>query len=859
MKPAKTIYAADYQPFPFRVSKTSLTFELGEGVTRVSATLAITRSDGSAGYSITLQGVGLRLVRLAIDGRTLGGGEYNLDEEELVIHAVPASFVLESVVEIHPESNTSLEGLYRSRGMFCTQCEAEGFRKITFFPDRPDVLSIFDTIIIAKAGDFPAMLSNGNCVSDDIIEGNRVVSWHDPFPKPSYLFALVAGNLEYVEDFFVTQSGRRVTIRIYVEKKDLGKCDHAMESLKHAMRWDEEVYGREYDLDIFMIVAVDDFNMGAMENKGLNIFNTSCVLADPSITTDKGFERIEAIVAHEYFHNWSGNRVTCRDWFQLSLKEGFTVYRDAEFSADRNSRAVKRVETANFLRTIQFAEDASPLAHPVRPDSYMEISNFYTVTIYEKGAEVVRMLANLLGPQLFRKGTDLYFSRHDGQAVTCEDFVRCMEEVSGMDLQQFRRWYSQAGTPQLTVTGSYDVANRQYRLRVRQHTPATPGQPQKLPFHIPLKVALYGKEPHERMLHLREEEEVFVFDAVNEAPVPSLLRDFSAPVRLDYPYSAKELAHLIVVDSDGFSRWNACYTLATRIILSGVARQRDVDATELLIEAYGRLLSDPAQDPAIVAQMLTLPEYAYLSDLLPVVDPHAVIAAIEELRRGISDSLSVPLLAVRDRLALAVQDRSSRGAAARSLRNIALHYLMARSDMATESACYEQFSQAHTMTDQLAALKMLVNSPHAASLATRALQEFHDQWQSESLVMNLWLQVQSSSPQPETAPRVRELLHHPVFDYTNPNKVRALIGSFAGQNPFCFHMADGSGYHFLAEQVRYLDKLNPQIAARLVIPLTHWKKLEPVRSGLMREALQELARHELSRDLYEVVHKGVSI
>jgi aminopeptidase N len=513
MKPAKTIYAADYQPFPFRVSKTSLTFELGEGVTRVSATLAITRSDGRAGYSITLQGVGLHLVRLAIDGRTLGGGEYNLDEEELVIHAVPASFVLESVVEIHPESNTSLEGLYRSRGMFCTQCEAEGFRKITFFPDRPDVLSIFDTTIIAKAGDFPAMLSNGNCVSDDIIEGNRVVSWHDPFPKPSYLFALVAGNLEYVEDFFVTQSGRRVTIRIYVEKKDLGKCAHAMESLKHAMRWDEEVYGREYDLDIFMIVAVDDFNMGAMENKGLNIFNTSCVLADPSITTDKGFERIEAIVAHEYFHNWSGNRVTCRDWFQLSLKEGFTVYRDAEFSADRNSRAVKRVETANFLRTIQFAEDASPLAHPVRPDSYMEISNFYTVTIYEKGAEVVRMLANLLGPQLFRKGTDLYFSRHDGQAVTCEDFVRCMEEVSGMDLQQFRRWYSQAGTPQLTVTGSYDAANRQYRLRVRQHTPPTPGQPHKLPFHIPLKVALYGKEPHERMLHLREEEETFVFDA----------------------------------------------------------------------------------------------------------------------------------------------------------------------------------------------------------------------------------------------------------------------------------------------------------------------------------------------------------
>jgi aminopeptidase N len=784
-------------------------------------------------------------------------------------------------VRIEPQNNTSLEGLYKSHTMFCTQCEAQGFRKITYYLDRPDVMSLFTTRISADKSLFPVLLSNGNNVaSGDNDDGSHWVEWDDPHKKPAYLFALVAGDLACIEDHFTTMNQRQVTLRIYVEPKDIDKCDHAMQSLINSMRWDEEVYGREYDLDIFNIVAVDDFNMGAMENKSLNIFNTSCVLAKPETTTDAGFQRVEGVVAHEYFHNWSGNRVTCRDWFQLSLKEGFTVFRDAEFSSDMGSRTVKRVEDVSLLRTVQFAEDAGPMAHPIRPDSFIEISNFYTVTIYEKGAEVVRMIYNLLGPELFRKGSDLYFDRHDGQAVTCEDFVLAMEDASGKDLSQFRHWYNQAGTPRLAVSGQYDADAQTFTLHVKQSCPATPGQPEKKPFHIPLSIALLGEagayklqlagseldaessDNTEKVLDITEAEQQFVFEQIAEAPVPSLLRGFSAPVHLDYPYSRDDLMFLMSRDSDGFCRWDAAQQLGVQVILEVMAQLACDKAAQIddrLVKAYRALLRDDSLDPAMVALMLELPSESYLVSLIDKADVQAIYQARTLVKLTLAEALDQELWAAYQRCQIDAPYRAdAEQIALRSLKNKALAYLMLLATDKARDVCVAQFENANNMTDELAAFNALINSPFGVEKG-QALARFYQRWQQEALVMNQWFMVQACCQTPGTLAHVKGLLKHPDFDIKNPNKVRALIGAFAGQNLVNFHQADGAGYEFLADQVIVLNKLNPQIAARLLGPLTKWQQYCDSAANKMKAALARIAAEpELSKDVYEVVSKSLA-
>lgn len=900
---ARTIFLKDYTVPSFLIEKTELHFELEETQTRVSSKLLIRRNPelvGNNQASLQLDGQDMVLESLRIDGQELSPEDYVVGEESLTIRSLPtfvgesidAGFVLECVTLIRPQENTSLEGLYKSRTMFCTQCEAEGFRKITYYLDRPDVMSVFTTTIVADKQKYPVLLSNGNDIDrGDLDDGRHWVSWEDPFRKPCYLFALVAGDLKHIEDTFTTCSKRDITLRIFVEEKDLDKCDHAMASLKHAMRWDEEVYGREYDLDIFMIVAVDDFNMGAMENKGLNIFNTSCVLANPATTTDLAFQRVEAVVAHEYFHNWSGNRVTCRDWFQLSLKEGFTVFRDAEFSADMGSRSVKRVEDVSFLRTAQFAEDAGPMAHPVRPDSYMEISNFYTLTIYEKGAEVVRMIRELLGPDSFRAGSDLYFERHDGQAVTTEDFVRAMEDASGVDLSQFRRWYTQAGTPQLKISANYDASAQTYELLVRQSCPPTPEQSHKEPFHIPLRLGLLdadGNEvplvlageqepastaPTERVLDITREVQNFVFKGVKSEPVPSLLRGFSAPVKLQFDYSRDDLLFIMTRDSDGFNRWSAAQDLAVAVIQEMLqahqaGQQPDIDPR--LLNAVGNVLRgavDDARgagklDQAMLAQLLSLPTEAYLGELCDEID----VDGIHVVREQLADKLATMHASTFAELYALCQSDAPYSAdaaniARRALKNCCLAYLVRTQEPAWLEVCYKQFVEAGNMTDVDAALRLLINSqaPAAESLRTQALTDFYQRWQHESLVVNQWFSVQAIASRPGTLRRVKALMDHEAFDIRNPNKVRALISAFCNMNAVNFHDLSGDGYVFLADQVITLNRLNPQIAARLLTPLTRWKRYNPARQQLMKAQLERVqAEPELSKDVYEVVSKSLA-
>ena len=876
-----TIYLKDYRPPTYLINRTELHFALYDDHALVTSKLHVLRDPQTEGEAIELHGQELELVSLAVDGEQLTPEQYVSAADKLVINAVPEQCVIESQVRIRPQDNTSLEGLYRSRTMFCTQCEAEGFRKITYYLDRPDVMSVFTVTVEADKGAYPVLLSNGNLVASEALADDRhSATWHDPFPKPAYLFALVAGDLAHVQDSFTTCSGREVTLRIYVEEKDLDKCGHAMASLQRAMLWDEEVYGREYDLDIFNVVAVDDFNMGAMENKSLNIFNTSCVLCSPDITTDAGFQRVEAIVAHEYFHNWSGNRVTCRDWFQLSLKEGFTVFRDAEFSADMGSRTVKRVEDATLLRTAQFAEDASPMAHPVRPESFIEINNFYTLTVYEKGAEVVRMIHTLLGPQAFRAGSDLYFDRHDGQAVTCEDFVLAMEQASGVDLGQFRRWYSQAGTPQLHVSDSYDAEANTYSLQVKQSCPATPGQDTKEPFLIPLAMGLLGDAGNlrlelageeadpdtadntHRVLHVTEAEQVFVFNNVMERPVPSLLRGFSAPVRLHYDYRREDLCALMRRDDDGFVRWDSAQALATGVIqeVEGQLQNgNDAQVDSLLPDACGDILRDESLDPAMVADMLRLPGENYLAELASQ-DGGANVDTIHAARQQVMSAIGAEL---RDELLARYHTLAQTGPYApdkhqvgqRSLRNTCLEYLLL-ADQAHLELAQQQFADATNMTDRLAALRTIAFYGDARARDT-ALESFYTHWHHETLVVNQWLQVQAAMPDAGALERVKGLMAHPEFEIRNPNKVRSLIGVFCGQNPVNFHRADGAGYRLLADIVLELNSLNPQIAARLLAPLTKWRNYVG-RDQLMRAELERLAgQSDLSSDVYEVVSKSL--
>ena len=881
MSTPQTIYLSDYRVPEFCIDKTHLLVQVDDDVTKVTATLHMRRNPESSNQEapLELQGVELDLLHLFIDEQELHQPAFSLTKETLTVHKVPDVFVLRSVVNIKPQDNTSLEGLYKSATMYCTQCEAEGFRKITYYLDRPDVMSVFTTRIEACAERYPVLLSNGNPVaSGNNDTGKHWVEWHDPFPKPAYLFAMVAGDLAVREDSFTTCSGRDVAIKLFVEPKDLDKCDHAIDSLKRSMRWDEEVYGREYDLDIFMIVAVDDFNMGAMENKGLNIFNTSCVLANPQTTTDAAFQRVEAVVAHEYFHNWSGNRVTCRDWFQLSLKEGFTVYRDSEFSADMGSRAVKRIDDVSFLRTMQFAEDAGPLAHPVRPASYIEISNFYTLTVYEKGAEVVRMINTLIGPEMFRRGSDLYFERHDGCAVTCDDFVAAMEEVSGRDLTQFKRWYSQAGTPKVSARGVYDSEAKTYTLTLSQSSLPSPGQEQKEPFHIPIHTALIGEqgeiscrlegdniESTDWVLELVDPEQTLVFHDVHEAPVPSLLRGFSAPVKLDFPYTSAELRFLMTRDGDAFNRWEAGQNYALQIIhqlLADFAAGRDLQLDEAFVAAVADTLQDKTLDDAFMARMLLLPSEAYIAETCDVVDVHAIHAVRQFIRRSLANALRAQWLAIyHGRRTQKSYEPSAQAIGQRSLVNTALAYLMADDHYAEVDLCYQQFNDANNMTDQFAALSCLVNSAaaHEDGAASEALEQFYRQWAHEPLVVNMWLSVQAGEATSGALERVKKLIEHPAFDDKNPNKLRSVIAVFAGQNPTNFHAVDGSGYAFLADRVIALNKVNPQIAARLVVPLTKWRRYPTSSQVMMKEQLERiLGEHELAKDIYEIASKGLA-
>ncbi len=877
MSDPQPIHLSDYRPPAYRVTRTELTFDLDPSATRVKARLHVERHpERAAGAPLELDGEQLALKAIAIDGQPLEPDEYAVGEAGLVVPRVPEAFLLDTEVEIAPDANTALSGLYRSSGMFCTQCEAEGFRRITFYPDRPDVMATFSTTVIGRAAQEPVLLSNGNPVERGELPGGRhFVTWDDPHPKPSYLFALVAGELRKVEDQFTTAGGRDVTLQIWVEEENLDKTDHAMASLKRAMRWDEEAYGREYDLDLFMIVAVNDFNMGAMENKGLNIFNSAAVLTHPHTATDAAFQRVEGIVAHEYFHNWSGNRVTCRDWFQLSLKEGFTVFRDQCFSAETNSAPVKRIEDVSFFRTAQFAEDAGPTAHPVRPDHYIEIGNFYTLTIYEKGAEIVRMLSNLVGEEAFRRGSDLYFERFDGQAVTIEDFVGCMAEASGQDLTQFMRWYSQAGTPEIDAHGEYDYANAEYRLILRQRTPATPGQPDKQALHIPVRLGLVGTKSGrdlpltldgeslgtDAVIHLCDEEQEFLFTDVSEAPVPSLLRGFSAPVRLHFPYAREDLAFLQANDSDGFNRWDAGQRLALLALDDLIAAHRNGVEKVMdprVVEAFRALLAAEIDDEAVLAQMLTLPSEAYIAEQQPLVDVDAIHAARTFVKQRLALALRDDFLRVyREHQDDAPYAPEPEQIAARSLKNVALSYLMAIEDEAGLEFAREQFEADHNMTDVRHALTLLVHSSRG-DIADPALKAFGETWAHDPLVMDQWFAIQVTRPQPDVLDRVTFLMEHPAFSLKNPNKVRALIGTFANHNPVNFHRADGAGYRLLADTVIELNRLNPEIAARLVTPLTRWARFDEARQALMKGELARIRAEDLSPNVYEVVEKALA-
>ncbi|HET8708085.1 MAG TPA: aminopeptidase N [Pseudomonadales bacterium] len=874
----KAIRLADYRQPDYWIDAIDLYINLNEDVTQVRSVLQVRANEATnpnASAPLKLAGVDLVLKQVWLDQQTLSEDQYSVDAESLTLHQPKTRFELIIENEIKPQLNTSLEGLYKSKGMFCTQCEPEGFRKITYYLDRPDVMAAFSTTIEGDQTLYPILLSNGNPVARGVKEnGRHWVRWEDPFKKPSYLFALVGGNLSCFEDKFITCSNREIKLQIFVEPHDLDKCEHAMESLKRAMRWDEEVYGREYDLDIYMIVAVSHFNMGAMENKGLNIFNTSCVLAKPETTTDQGFQRVEAVIAHEYFHNWSGNRVTCRDWFQLSLKEGFTVFRDEEFSADQNSRAVKRIESVTFLRTTQFAEDSGPMSHPIRPDSYIEINNFYTATVYEKGAEVVRMIHTLLGEEKFRKGTDLYFSRHDGQAATCDDFVKAMEDANSIDLTYFKRWYGQSGTPIVDVTGEYDAKAKTYRLDMRQHTPATADQKEKLPLLIPVKMGLISPNgealpvklsgdaeiSNEKVLLLKDEQQSFLFESVPVEPTPSLLRGFSAPVKLRFAYSLEQLAFLMQHDSDGFNRWDAGQRLFTQVILTFVNEYRNKQnwrLPDVVFNAVGHLLQQESEDKAMLAMTLTLPSEAFLAEqMLPIA-----VAEIHEAREFVRHQLAQRFFADWEACYLTNSEQGAYSAhasaiARRSLKNVALSYMMAVANETAQTYARNQFNSAHNMTDELGALRLLVHSPLVD--AQPYLQQFYQKWEREALVVDQWFACQATAPTPDVLQRVTSLMQHPAFELTNPNRVRALIANFCNGNPAQFHRADGQGYQFLADIVIQLNKLNPQIASRMLSALTRWKKYDAQRQQLQRDALTRIrAEENLSPDVFEVVSKSL--
>ena len=870
----QAVNLSDYQVPDYSVDRVELAFDLREENTIVRSELAMRRNNPGP---LVLNGEDLTLLSVSVDGNELAPASYKVSSNALTIWETPSQFVLRVEVCIQPQNNTKLEGLYKSSGNFCTQCEAEGFRRVTYYLDRPDVMAVFTVRIEADKDKYPVLLSNGNMVDEGKGDENRHwVKWYDPYPKPSYLFALVAGDLAVAEDRYETSSGRDVALRIYVEHGKENSCAHAMASLKKAMRWDEERFGLEYDLDIYMIVAVSDFNMGAMENKGLNVFNDKYVLADPETATDSDYGFIEAIVAHEYFHNWTGNRVTLRDWFQLSLKEGLTVFRDQEFSADVRSGAVKRIQDVRTLRARQFPEDAGPLAHPVRPASYIEINNFYTATVYEKGAELVRMMQTIVGKEAFEKGVRRYLSDNDGLAATVEDFVSAIEVESGTDLTHFMEWYRQAGTPSVSIEKHYDEASRLCQLTFRQANAPTPGQDKKGPLHIPIRLGLLdetGAEiplcfdgenpadaPLQRTINLLAPTEIIEFVCVKSNPVVSALRDFSAPVTLSASLSDSDRAFLLAHDKDPFNRWEAGQQYATDYLLKSIAASQKGEprpSSAEFVFALGGMLSDASLGNSFKAEAMLLPSEEYLGNQMKKVDVAAIHQACKSLRQDIAQSLSDNLLRLYHENKFNRPYRpNSMDAAQRKLKNGALSYLVTLDDPSSRALCVEQFEKADNMTDSIAALGCLIHIE--CPEREIALSEFYERWQNDSLVLDKWLSLQAMSSLTGTLSNVKKLLEHPVFSIRNPNKVRALIGGFCAGNQFRFHSEDGAGYAFLANQVMILDEINPQVAARLLAPLGQWRRFDDQRQSAMRAQLcQILGKQDLSPDVYEIASKAL--
>jgi len=850
----------DYRPFPFAIETTQLVFDLQPNATRVTATLTIRRT-GAAGEGLVLNGERLKLVSARLDGKALSAGDYSLDTEYLTIPNVPDTFVLETEVEIDPAANKALMGLYMSGGRFCTQCEAEGFRTITYFPDRPDVLSRYTVRIEADAA-FRHLLSNGNLLESGALEGGRHYAvWNDPFPKPAYLFALVAGELDVLEDSFVTMSGRTVALKVFVDPGQAPRGAYAMDALKRSMAWDEQAFGREYDLDLFMIVAVRDFNFGAMENKGLNIFNSSLLLADPETATDMDYERIEAVVAHEYFHNWTGNRITCRDWFQLCLKEGFTVFRDQSFSADQRGAAVQRIKDVRALRARQFSEDGGPLAHPVRPSSYMKIDNFYTATIYEKGAEIIRMLKTLIGDEAFRAGSDLYFARHDGQATTVEAFIACFAQASGRDLTDFFAWYEQAGTPAVALTSAHDAATGVLEITLTQTTAPTPGQPVKQALPIPVTIGLLDADG----ASIRDSEVVVLdgpsksvrWEGIASVPVISALRGFSAPVTLTTDARPADGYVLFAADPDLFNRWEAGQTLARDLILGRAAGSADEVGEERFAEALGRALQDEASEPAFKALLLALPSEPDLAQAMTPADPAALHAARNSLRNRIAVHLGDLLRRLHGEMQGTGEFSADAAAAGRrALRNACADLLSADPHAVNVERIVGHFEAAANMTDAMGALNALVQIGGAARDA--ALAAFHSQWRHEPLVLDKWFAVQARDPSADALDRVIALTTHEDFDATNPNRFRALVSTFANFNPARFHDPSGAGYRFLAEKILAVDAYNPMTAARLVEALGGWRRYPEALAGPMKQALASVKAHAgLSKNVLELATKAL--
>jgi len=874
----RPVLLKEYRPPAFLVDTVSLDVSLDPEKTEVRSVLQMRRNPDAEGTDpLVLDGEHLTLKEVRVNDERLGENQYQVDDTSLTIADVPDTFTLSTLTTCSPASNTALTGLYQSNGIFCTQCEAEGFRRITYYLDRPDVMAEFRTRIVSPKELAPVLLSNGNCVDEGETEdGRHYAEWHDPFKKPAYLFALVAGDLAMVEDVFRTQSGRDVALRIFVEPGNEDRCDYAMDALKRSMKWDEDVFGREYDLDIFMIVAVSAFNMGAMENKGLNVFNDKYVLARPDTATDADYAAIESIIAHEYFHNWTGNRITCRDWFQLCLKEGLTVFRDQEFTGDQRSRPVKRIADVRLLRTHQFPEDGGPLAHPVRPDSYIEINNFYTATVYEKGAELVRMIHTLLGPERFRKGMDLYFERHDGEAATVEDFLSSLTDGGEEDLTSFKRWYAQAGTPEVLIAGKWDAATKTYTLNMSQVTAPTPGQPTKEALPIPIALGLLDGQGREIELHLEGEDapcgtsrvitltkrdQIFRFQNVPEQPVPSLLRGFTAPVKLNANQSERDWTFLMAHDTDPFNRWEAGQKYASAILVGNVdaiqkgQKERQGNAFADIIKT---LLADAKLEPEFVAQIITLPAEQTLAQTIATnVDVDAIHEARDNLKASLADTLWDEFRSAYDQFEVSgPYSPDAESAGRRTLRNVCLSYLVAAAAPEGRALAAEQFKAANNMTDQIAALGLLVD--HDGPERDEALKAFHDRWADDHIVIDKWFALQATSTRPEALNDIQRLTGHATFSMSNPNKVRALIGSFASANQVRFHAADGAGYAYISDKVLELDKINPQVAARMLGAFRSWRQFDAGRQSLIREALQTVVNTPgISQDVYEIASKSL--